>query len=246
MRWEVKISILLLITSLFFYVVNYLTFHDTSFIEKYILAQLGFLPISVLLVSIVLNSLMVRRSKKERKQKLNIVVGSFFGEIGKDLLRYLSKYDPEAQELAKDMLNLENKSTNELEALEEKIKDRVFKINMEKINLYELRKFLMENKEFVISLLDNPVIIEHETFTDLLWNVLHVSEELKRIINFDTISVEEYEDIKGDLEKLYALLSYEWLKYISYLHEAYPHIFQYEAKTAPFIPHAYHVKKGKL
>ncbi len=243
MKWELKISIVLLLSSIFFYAVNYLTFHDTGFIEKYILAQLGFLPISVLLVSIVLNSLMVRRTKKERQTKLNIVIGSFFGEVGKDLLRYLSKYDIKPEELAREVISLSSMSVGDIKNLEDEMKTRKFQLKVRNMNLYELRKFLIENKEFIVNILDNPVILEHETFTDLLWNVLHVTEELKRIINFDNISEDDYEDIKGDLEKLYFLLSYEWVKYVRYLHDAYPHIFQYEARTAPFIPHSYHVKK---
>jgi hypothetical protein len=242
MRWEVKISAVLLSFSLFFYTVNYLTFHDTTFIEKYILAQLGFLPISVLLVSIVLNSLMSRRVQKERREKLNIVVGSFFAEFGKDLLRYITKYDPGASELAKEVMYIENMDARELRELKNRIAERKFNINIERMNLYELRKFLMENREFSVNLLDNPAILEHETFTELLWNVLHVTEELRRVYDFSSLSDVDREDIQGDIENLYRLLAYEWINYVEYLREAYPHIFVYETKTNPFIPHSYHVK----
>ncbi len=242
MKWEIKLSATLIVISVFFYVINYLTFHDTTFIEKYILVQLGFLPISVLLVSVVLNSLISRRVQRERKEKLNIVVGSFFAEIGKDLLRYLTKYDPNAQELAKEVMYIENMDSKEIRALKEKLREREYHVNAEKLNMSELRKFLLENKEFAVNLLDNPVILEHETFTDMLWNVLHVTEELRRVYEFSTLSDEDKEDITGDLKNLYRLLAYEWVNYVEYLRDAYPHIFVYEAKTNPFIPHSYHVK----
>ena len=245
MKWEIKISVVLLLTSVFFYVINYLTLHDTTFIEKYLLAQLGFLPISVLLVTVILNSLMTMRERREKMEKLNIVIGTFFAEIGKDLLRYLSKYDKNIEDIATEILHVENFENEDFERLKEIMNTRKFEINFSKINLYELRKFLLENKEFAVNLLDNPMLVEHETFTDLLWNVLHVTEELRRVINFENLSEEDRDDINGDLEKMYRLLSYEWLNYVHYLRDNYPHIFVYEAKTNPFIPHSYHVKKRK-
>jgi len=243
MKWELKISVLLLLMSLFFYAINYLTFHDTTFIEKYILVQLGFLPISVLLVTIVLNSLIARRERKERMEKMNIIISSFFAEIGKDLLRYLSKYDERIEELVDDVVNIEKFSDEEFERLKEKMERRKYRIKIERMNLYELRKFLLDNKEFSVNLLDNPALMEHERFTELLWNLLHVTEELRRVMNFEALSQEDREDIRRDIELLYRLLSYEWVNYIHYLRKSYPHISVYEAKTNPFIPHSYHVKR---
>ena len=246
MRWETKLSIVLIFFSLFFYLLNYFTFRDTTFIEKYILAQLGFLPISVLLVSIVLNSLISRRQRNERIEKLNIVIGSFFAEIGKDLLRYLSKYDGNIEPLAERVMNLEDFSDEDFEHLKVFIEKRKYSLAVERMNLYELRKFLLENKEFAVNILDNPTLMEHERFTDLLWNLLHVTEELRRVMNFNALPEEDKRDIKSDIESLYRLLSYEWVNYVHYLKSRYPHIFVYEAKTNPFIPHAYHVKRRKL
>jgi hypothetical protein len=246
MKWEVKVSIGLLLLSAFFYIINYLTFHDTTFIEKYILVQLGFLPISVLLVSIVLNNLMARRERKERLEKLNIVIGSFFAEIGKDLLRYLSKYDANIESLAREVVNVEDFSDGDFERLKEKLESRRYDIKVEQMNLHALRKFLLDNKEFVVNLLDNPSLMEHERFTELLWNLLHVTEELRRLMNFESLTEDDWRDIKGEIENLYRLLAYEWVNYAHYLKKNYPHIFVYEAKTNPFVPHAYHVKRRKM
>ncbi len=243
MKWEVKISILLVIFSIFFYLINYLTFHDTIFIEKYILVQLGFLPLSVLLVTIVLNSLMVRKERRERMEKLNIVIGSFFADLGKDLLRYISKYDQNVMELANGIISLKNdpESFHKLKNIVEK---RKYSVDFEKINLYELRKYLLDKRDIVISFLDNPVIIEHETFTDLLWVLLHVTEELSRTIDFESMGKDDRKDLKEDMEELYRLLAYEWIKYVHYLRDNYPHIYKYEIRSNPFVPHAYHARSA--
>ncbi len=244
--FELKLAILLVISAVVFYIFNYFLFHDLNFIERYLLAQLGFLPISVLLVTLVLNKLMVRREKMERIEKLNIVIGTFFAEIGKDLLRYLSKYDENVKDIAWELMHIENFEEKDFKNFKEKVLARECHINLEKMNLLELHKFLMEHKEFAINLLDNPAIIEHETFTDLLWNVLHVTEELRRVSNFRKLSAEDYKDLKGDIEKLYRLLIYEWVNYVQYLRRRHPHIFVYEVKTNPLIPHSYDVKRRNL
>ncbi len=245
LSFEAKLAIILILSAIVFYVINYFLFHDLNFIERYLLAQLGFLPISVLLVTLILNKLIVRREKMERLEKLNIVVGTFFAELGKDLLRYLSKYDENVEKIAHELIDIENFTDEDFQRIKEKLVTRRYSINIERINLYELRKFLLENKEFAINLLDNPALIEHEAFTDLLWNVLHLTDELRRVINFEHLSPEDYVDIRNDIETLYRLLVYEWVNYVHYLKDRHPHIFVYEAKTNPLVPHAYYVKKRK-
>ncbi len=246
MPFEVKLAALLLLSAAFFYIVNYSLFHDLSFIERYLLAQLGFLPISVLLVTLILNKMMVRREKRERIEKLNIVIGAFFAEFGKDLLRYLSKYHTKMHDDANELLTVENFSDADFESVKRKIADKRFSLNIENMNLYELRRFLLTNREFVVNLLGNPAIIEHEAFTDLLWNVLHLGDELKMVVNAGEMSQEDREDLRHDMEKLYSLLIYEWINYVHYLKSSHPHIFVYEAKTNPLVPHSYMVKKRKI
>ncbi len=243
LSFETKLAVALLLSSIIIYTIFYFVFHDLTLLEEYLFIHLGFLPISVLLVTLLLDGLLKRREKMERIEKLNIVMGTFFAELGKDLLRYLSKYDNDIEVIAREMLNIENFTDEDFNKMKEKIANRKYNINIDKINLYELRKFLLNSKEFAISLLDNPAIIEHEAFTDLLWNVLHVTDELKRISSFENMDPEDYKDIKGDIEKLYKLLLYEWVRYVQYLRHRHQHIFIYEAKTNPLIPHAYHIKK---
>ena len=57
------------------------------------LAQLGFLPISVLLVTIILTSSWPQRAKAAKLAKLNMVIGAFFSEVGSALLKTLSAWD---------------------------------------------------------------------------------------------------------------------------------------------------------
>jgi hypothetical protein len=72
-RWQVSLGVTLFAIAVFFYLLHFVIFRDSYFIFKYVVAQLGFLPISVLLVTLVLNQLLVRREKRALLKKLNMV-----------------------------------------------------------------------------------------------------------------------------------------------------------------------------
>ena len=46
--------------------------------------------------------------------------------------------------------------------------------------LVNLHNFLAKKREILLHLLENPNLLEHESFTDLLWAVFHLSDELCR------------------------------------------------------------------
>ena len=78
--WMKRLIATLLIISAVFYGIHYAIFKDPMFILRYVIAQLGFTPISVILVTMILNKLIGRREKLQRVKKLNMVIGVFFSE----------------------------------------------------------------------------------------------------------------------------------------------------------------------
>ena len=48
------------------------------------------------------------------------------------------------------------------------------------IFLEETKKYLMGKRRFLLALLENPNLLEHETFTDSLRAVFHLTEELEK------------------------------------------------------------------
>ncbi len=45
-------------------------------------------------------------------------------------------------------------------------------------DLTDLKRFLTDHRDFFLRLLENPNLLEHERFTDLLWAVFHLMDEL--------------------------------------------------------------------
>ena len=93
LHWKIQLGLALIGASAALYGLNYLIFRDTNYMLRLFLAQLGFLPISVLLVTIILNQLLGLRAKAAKLAKLNMVIGAFFSEVGGPLLKTLTACD---------------------------------------------------------------------------------------------------------------------------------------------------------
>ncbi len=50
-------------------------------------------------MTLILSQLLSIRAKRERLEKLNMVIGTFISEVSTDLLAYLSDHDPRLDEI---------------------------------------------------------------------------------------------------------------------------------------------------
>jgi hypothetical protein len=87
-------------------------------------------------------------------------------------------------------------------------------------------------------ILQNPNLLEHETFTELLWAVFHLTEELAKREDTKNLSAKDYEHLSGDIKRAYTLLISEWLDYMKHLKDKYPYLFSLAIRTNPFDPSA--------
>jgi len=85
----------------------------------------------------------------------------------------------------------------------------------------------------VLSLLENPNLLEHECFTDLLLAIFHLSEELVARDTLEGLPQSDYEHLAGDIKRAYTLLIREWLAYMMHLKDNYPYLFSLVIRTNP-------------
>ena len=101
-----------------------------------------------------------------------------------------------------------------------------------------LKNFLTGKRSFLLGLLENPNLLEHESFTDLLWAVFHLTEELNSRADTTGLPDTDYEHLSGDIKRAYVLLISEWLSYMKHLKVDYPYLFSLAVRTNPFDPDA--------
>jgi hypothetical protein len=102
--WRGRMAAIFLMFAVAFSLFHYFVFRDADYIFKTMLVQLAFLPVSVYLVTVVINELLGRREKQSMLKKLNMVIGSFFSEVGTELIRLFSKRKPKAEAPLKRLL----------------------------------------------------------------------------------------------------------------------------------------------
>lgn len=232
--WKILLSIVLVSSSILLHLLHYAIFRDNHHIAIYLLGDLAFLPISILFVTLVVDQVMKKQEKYAMFRKLNMVIGAFFSETGTELLRIFRKFDNNPEYLADSLIF--NKDWKQKEYYEVKKKLNNYKpvLDMHKGDIEYLKKFLGEKREFLLRLLENPNLLEHETFTALLWSVFHLTEELCARPDFKHLPESDYEHLENDIKRAYSLLIVEWIVYMRHLHNSYPYLFSLAVRTNPF------------
>ncbi|MEX2722052.1 MAG: hypothetical protein Q6362_011675, partial [Candidatus Wukongarchaeota archaeon] len=101
-------------------------------------------------------------------------------------------------------------------------------------DLERLHSFLVEKRFFLVRLLENQNLLEHETFTDLLWAVFHLTEELDARKQFKDLPDTDVDHLKVDVERVYSQLVDQWVEYMEHLKDSYPYLFSLAMRTNPF------------
>ncbi|GAG28220.1 unnamed protein product, partial [marine sediment metagenome] len=99
--------------------------------------------------------------------------------------------------------------------------------------LARLKELLASRRNLLVLLLTNPNLLEHESFTDLLWSIFHLMEELSARESLDDLPPEDRAHLAGDAKRVYGHLAAEWLRYARHLQAAYPYIFSILVRTHP-------------
>jgi hypothetical protein len=233
-RWEILLGLSLILASAILYLIHYVLFRDPHHIFIYGLGHLAFLPIEVLLVTMIIHRLLSEREKSIRLEKLNMVIGAFFSEVGTELLAYLSDLDPKLDEIKGALIVTDDWSPNEFDSCCSRLRDYDYDIEVQKVSMANLKRFLVGKRNFLLRLLENPNLLEHETFTDLLQAVFHLTEELAHREDIAQVSEKDSEHLSGDIKRVYGLLVLEWLAYMEHLKAEYPYLFSLAMRTNPF------------
>jgi hypothetical protein len=233
--WLLPISLVFIVLSLVTYVIHYLLFRDARSIFFYLIMDIGFLFLNVLVVIVFIERLLARREKAAMLEKLNMVIGAFFSEVGLELLRRLSACVGHAEELkALCGIRPEWKHADFAKA-EASAAAFSYEMTISPATLRDLRAFMAKERDFMVRLLENPSLLEHGRFTDLLWAVFHLAEELElREGNLEGLPAADLRHLEGDARRAYAAVTVEWLVHAEHLKDNYPFLFSLAARIDPF------------
>ena len=216
------------------YYFHYLIFRDVHHIFIYMVGDLAFLPLEVLLVVLIIERVLARREQQAKLQKLNMVVGAFFTEVGNHLLNTLFPYFDNRAEIAEQLDITEDWTKKDFRRAAAYAYNLDVELDCSKVDLEALKSFMAEKRIFILTMLENPNLLEHDRFTDLLWAVTHLDEELEARQSVTGLCGSDAEHIAGDIQRMYDHLASEWLDYVEHLKANYPFLFSLILRTHPF------------
>jgi hypothetical protein len=216
------------------YFIHYVIFRDVHHIFIYMVGDLAFLPLEVFIVVVVIERILARREKQAMLQKLNMVVGAFFNEIGNYLLRYLLSYFDNRSEISRHLNISQSWTKKDFRRAADFAHNLRVEVDCHHADLEGLKAFLAQKRVFLLTLLGNPNLLEHDRLTDLLWAATHLDEELEARPSVKDLPDKDLEHIAGDIQRLYDHLASEWIDYVEHLKSNYPFLFSLVLRTHPF------------
>jgi hypothetical protein len=233
-----KIVWIMLVASLVLYGIDYRLFGQWREIGFGFLGNLAFLPIYVLFVTLMIERVLKAREREALRQKLNMVIGVFFSEVGTVLLRDGFGFVRDCGSLPENMKVSGDWNDADFSAAAEYVNSHAIAIDSRKGDLGELRSFLVSRRQFMLGLLENPNLLEHDDFTELLWAVFHLVEELEYRHDFSKLPASDLDHLSGDIKRAYTHLLSQWLHYMQHLKNDYPYLFSLAIRTNPLNPDA--------
>lgn len=240
-RWKYMLSVTLLAIALVLYAARLSLFPADEMqneMWRFLLGDVAFLFVQVPLVSLVIDGLIRRREREEMRRKLNMVIGAFFSETGQSLLGEIARSDARLAEVRADLVPSGGWMAEDYDRARQALRNHTPRIELDGFGLERLSATLAEERPFILGLLANQTLLEHERFSDLLWALTHLGEELAARPTLTALSDADVAHLSVDVQRAYMLLGTEWLSYLEHLQQSYPFLFSLAMRTNPLDPAA--------
>jgi hypothetical protein len=180
--------------------------------------------------------LLQRRQERLRIQRIHMLIGLFFSELGNELLRFCVLADPRAEILRQEMSTDIRSPNDTFRHLKNKLIKHDFQLEAKSVAFEKIKELMQSRGGLVVRLLENPALHEHESFTEILRAVFHLREELFSRASLSDLPDTDIEHLKNDFGRIYPLLSRHWIDYIYYLKTNYIYLYSLAIRRNPFYP----------
>lgn len=237
-RPTILLAVLLLLPSAAAYALHWVIFRNAHDIFFYLLMDVAFLFVQAVLATLVFDRLLNAHERQAVMKKLNVVVGIFFSQVGTPLLRLLSAFDGRAEDARKHLKADGGWNPQHFAKMQSVLQSHEPAIEASRGDLALLKVTLEQQRDFMVRLLENPNLLEHETLTELLWAVFHLADEFAHRPSVASLPEPDRRHLETDIRRAYDLLVREWLRHMQHLKSDYPYLFSLAVRTNPFDPDA--------
>ncbi len=234
-KWQVIFAIALVAVSAMLFTAHFFMFHDAYNIFFYLFHGVAFIPIQVIIVGLILDKILENKEKEKMMKKLNMVIGLFFSEVGANFVRVVSCHDNNLQSSI-DSFNVNSDYTlKDLLKIKTVLSKYKGNLDIDTYTLASIRAMLLKKRDFLVKLIENPLLLDHDTFTELLMAIFHISEEFVYRCDIENLSDDDIKHLANDVSRAYNYIVIEWIVYIIYLKKEYPYLYNSAVLTNPFL-----------
>ena len=225
----------LVVVSAVVFVIQLAIFSNVDEAMFLLFQDLLFLPIHILFITFVVDRILHNREKRNRRGQLNIVICTFFGEMGTDSIKVLNKYITDL-DLVSDYLDVTDKWTDkDFANAAHRLDSFSPAVQLKSGDIVEMKNELPHKKTYLLELLNNPNLLENTRLTDLLWALYHLLNELESKEVSKGLQGEDLGHLEIDVSRAYGLLLHQWIFYMKHLKNNLPYIFSSAVRKNPFV-----------
>lgn len=240
-KWQMPLIMGLAALTIALYAVRYFAFPDPMLhneMWRFLVGDVAFLFLQILLVTMVIDELIQRNRRDELRQKLNMVIGAFFAQSGRDLIGLLACADRNLVSVRDDLVPRPSWTAADYARARGAFAAHVPDMDLTVEFLTGLDERLAADRAYFLGLISNQALLEHGSFTDLLWAVTHLSEELSARPSLSDLPNADTAHLAVDVKRAFVALGSEWLGYLEHLQANYPHLFSLAVRMNPLDPTA--------
>lgn len=225
---QLFIGLGLVALSVLLHYLHVLMFKDMHHTMIFLVADIAFVPLEVFFVTMVLDKILEKREKAHLMEKLNMLVGLFYTKLGQELLDMFATSDKAYDEIRKSCQIDLSTYDMDFKAAKQAMVNHPHKLDMASLDIERLKVLLDQQEPFLVNMISNPALLEHDTFSDLLLSLFHLREELNmRGVSNDKSQMKSYDldHLSIDINRAYRHLAIEWVDYMKHLKEMYPFLY---------------------
>ncbi|MGL4848818.1 MAG: hypothetical protein ACRC28_07790 [Clostridium sp.] len=190
--------------------------------------------VTMLFTGVFLDYILRRREKRRAENRMNTLLGVFYGDFGNELL-----YEFIAADLCVVCLVRKAKINNDwteknYEVLRETFEQYEYSVEGERIDIKKIAKIIKDSESFILDILFTQVIQNGGELSEILFDVIHLRDEINDLEDINNIKEDELSHLELDINRLYKRLAINWIIYMKFLRGNYPQLFVKALKKSPY------------
>lgn len=216
------------------YFINYLLFGDAHHLLVVIAEELAFMPIYVFITAVIAERLLTKKEKLEMSRKMNALVGTFFTEMGYEMIKVITNFDGNYYKIKNELIDVEHWNEAKAKHIRTIANSHRYLGPEDNEDIYVIKKLMLDKRQFMLDLMSNSSLIEKDEFSELLLSVNHILEEFRTRGEISDFTEEDLEHLEFDIKRAYSHLINGWVNYMLHLQKEYPYLYVLGLRLNPF------------